>query len=73
MKGTRQGLRQSRFAHTGHIFDQQVSASEQRDQRQLDHVVLAFHHLRDCAGQPRRWFDAADVCGFEGITVVDMG
>ena len=43
----RQGLRQRGLAHAGHVFDQQMAARQQGDQRQLDGFVLAANHARE--------------------------
>jgi len=46
VEGLRQRLRQRGFADSGNVFDKQMAARQQRDQRQLDHVFLA----EDCSG-----------------------
>ena len=43
----RQGLRQRGLAHAGHVFDEQVAARQQRDQRELDGFVLAANDAGD--------------------------
>ncbi len=40
-------LRQHRLAHAGHIFDQEVSLAQQRDEGHLYLMALADDHLFD--------------------------
>src|SRR5258706_8976852 len=49
MKGFCERLRESGFADAGDVFDKQVAAREQRDQRELDGVFLAVNGARDGA------------------------
>jgi hypothetical protein len=53
MKRFSQGLRQRRFAHAGHVFDQQMPPRQQGDQRQLDRFFLTIDGARDGALQLR--------------------
>ena len=63
MKGFRERLRERGLADAGHVFDQQVAAREQRDQRELDGFFLAVNRARDGAlelrddlrGSRRHW------------------
>ena len=41
VEGVRQRVRQRGLAHAGDVFDQQMAAREQRDQREVDDFVLA--------------------------------
>ena len=52
--GPRQCLAERRLAHPRDAFDQQVSASQHRDQRQPDDVILAANHLAQRVFQLRR-------------------
>ena len=47
----RQRMRQRRFSHSRHVFNQQMTAREQRRQREFDYLVLALHYLRNRADQ----------------------
>jgi hypothetical protein len=49
----RQGLAESRLAHSGDAFDQQVSTSQYRDQGEADNIILAANHLAQCVFQLR--------------------
>ena len=40
--GARERARERRLADAGHVFDEQVPAGEERDERELDGVGLAF-------------------------------
>src|SRR2546429_169148 len=49
VKGFCERLRESRFADAGNVFDEQMAAREQGDQRGLDGVFLAVDGARDGA------------------------
>ncbi len=49
LNDARERLRQRGLADAGDVFDQQVAAREQRDQRELDDVFLALDDVRDRA------------------------
>src|SRR5216684_942334 len=53
MEGFGERLRESGFADAGDVFDEQVTAREQGDKRELDGVFLAVNGLRDGALQLR--------------------
>ena len=53
VKGMRQGLREGRFAHSGHVFDQKMASRQQGDQSQLDGLVFAANNACDGALQLR--------------------
>src|SRR5216683_754030 len=53
MEGFCKGLRESGFADAGDVFDEQVTAREQGDKRELDGVFLAVDDARDGALQLR--------------------
>ncbi len=42
-----EGLGQQRLADPGHVLHEQVALGQERDQREVDHLVLADHHLPD--------------------------
>src|SRR5260370_21335673 len=49
VKGFCERLRESGFAYAGDVFDEQVTAREQGDERELDGVFLAVDDARDGA------------------------
>ncbi len=51
MKRFGEGLRQRRLADAGYVFDEQMPAGEQRDERELDGFFLAVDGARDGALQ----------------------
>ena len=42
-----QGVRQSRLADPGHILDEQVTPRQERDQRELDGLLLTLERAPD--------------------------
>jgi len=46
---TRESLRQSCFAYTGNVFNQQVAAREQSGERELNYVFFALYDARNRA------------------------
>ena len=47
IEGASQGIRQGGFTDAGDVFDQQVAASKQRRQSQLDNFFLALDESAD--------------------------
>ena len=55
MKGFCQRLRESRFSHARNVFDQQVTARQQGNERKLNSLFFAEDNARDGAMQLRNY------------------